>query len=92
MLADLRGVTFIDKLNEIKHEITKLSSRASSLVTPWSAVRLLLPASWYKLATPRRRIAVADELGTQHYTKCSSATLPILLDRNPHHCRSFSCQ
>ena len=41
---------FIGKLNEVKHEITKLSSRASSLVTPWNAVRLLLPPSWYKLA------------------------------------------
>ena len=38
---------FIDKLNEVKHKITKLISRASSLVTPWSAVRLLLPPNGY---------------------------------------------
>ena len=57
---------FIDKLGEVKPEITKLLSRASSLVTPWSAVGLLLPPKGYKLATSQDCIAVADELGTQH--------------------------
>ena len=42
---------FIDKLNEAKQEIAKLLSRASGLVTPWGAVRLLLPPNGYKLAT-----------------------------------------
>ena len=51
---------------QVNHEITKLLSRASSLVTPWSAVGLLLPPKGYKLATSQDCIAVADELGTQH--------------------------
>ena len=38
---------FIDKLNEVKHEITMLLSRVSSLVAPWSAVRLLFPPNGY---------------------------------------------
>ena len=58
---------FIDRLSEVKHEITMLLSRTSSLVAPWGAVRLLLLQMGIKpLATSRRRIAVADELGTQH--------------------------
>ena len=53
---------FIGGPGRAKHEITKLLSRASSLATPWSAARLLLPPNGYKLATPRRRIAYSTVL------------------------------
>jgi len=71
---------FINELFEIKHEISQLKSRASSLMAPWSAVRHLLPPSWYKLATPQRSVPiVADELGTQHLTKYSTASWSTLV-------------